>query len=118
MQGCLLSGLGINEVKYVRTVTVTTIYACYITIDLSMPPLSRLSLSRLETQTFKGLAQLALYHVLVQKLYGIGWFSHCIRFETKLLLRSGRSLNTGAKVSSHAVCVLQSLLTSHLYSVG
>lgn len=48
---------------------------------------------------FKGLAQLALCHVLDQKLYDIGWFSHRRRNSTC----GRRSLNTGANVSSSAV---------------
>lgn len=70
----VVSCLALNEVKYVRTVTVTTIYACYKTIDLSRRHCHPF-------RFFKGLAQLALCHVLDQKLYDIGWFSHRIRSE-------------------------------------
>lgn len=81
--------------KYVRTVTVTTIYACYITIDLYR----RHCHVPFFFFFFKGLAQLALCHVLDQKLYDIGWFSHRRRNSTC----GRRSLNTGANVSSSAV---------------
>lgn len=98
-KGLTLAGvvcsLALNEVKYVRTVTVTTIYACYITIDLSR----RHCHVPFFCFFFKGLAQLALCHVLDQKLYDIGWFSHRRRNSTC----GRRSLNTGANVSSSAV---------------
>lgn len=98
-EGLTLAGvvcsLALNEVKYVRTVTVTTIYACYITIDLSR----RHCHVPFFFFFFKGLAQLALCHVLDQKLYDIGWFSHRRRNSTC----GRRSLNTGANVSSSAV---------------